>query len=1169
MTKTGLFRGVAAALLAILVGCGGDSGTGKITVTVDGNGLPPDKLASITTICIRVEGDAEQVETCFPVPPGSFDDGSYEFDYTPKNVSGVLRIIVTAKDADGNVVAANTVDAEIIPGKVTPARVTLSGLASNPIIVLEPATVDYGALVLGAAAGRQTVTVRNAGGAVSGPLASTISGDAAVFVLDATTSCDGRTLAPAESCMMTIEFRPTEAGVRSARLEVTATPGGVVSATLTGSAMTPAALAISPDTASLGDVEVGQAGSPVTITVSNDGGVASGALTATLAGGNAAEVSIGTDTCSGVALAPAATCTVALTLRPTSAGVKAAMLTVAGTPGGSVVTMLAGRGLTPAALGLTPTSQDFGTTVTNAQSEATFVVRNGGEVATGMVMVTLGGANAAEFSLPTDNCSGAALAPAATCSVTVRFLPTTMGAKAATLRVRATPGGDITATLQGTAVPPGALSLAPASADFGGVVLGSSSSTLTFTATNTGGAATGLITVALGGTSANQFAKISDTCSATSVAPAGTCTVSYQLRPTTAGGKTASLVISASPGGTATASLTGAGLAPAQLSGSATTAALGTVDVGFSGLPFTWTITNVGGVPTGVVATSITGDGADFTVGGNCNSALAPNQSCQITVTLSPTTGGAKSLTISVAGTPGGSVQLVASGTARPPQMLTVTRMGNGMSTGTVTATGINCGSDCSEGYRFGTTVTLTAGVATGTGFTGWSGACTGTGACVVTMNQAQSVVATFTLTKVNLAVSTSGTSTGTVTSAPAGISCGADCAELYDYGTPVVLTAMPATNYSFGGWSGACTGLSTCSVTMTVARNVTATFTLNTSALNVSVVGGGRVTSTPAGIDCGSDCGEAYTTGTPVQLSASASTGFTFGGWTVGAGTCTGMTTPCSVTMSVARSLTATFNPIPVVLTVGRGGKGSGTVASSPGTINCGTTCSNTFNYGTPVTLTATPDVGNRISAWTGGGCTGTGTTCVVTPTAATTVRVDFEKLIFTLDVTRSGAAASKGLVTDPVTSGRINCGLDCSDTWSYGDVVTLTANANGNIFAGWNYGTCGTALTCAVTVTGNLTVNARFEIPVGVTVRLAGAIPGNISSAPAGISCNYPASGTCAASFTSNSTVRLTATPATNYGFLSWDSRGACAAYGSNPVCYIRLGTTAELAIGTFYKP
>ncbi len=649
MTKTGLFRGALVALLAILVGCGGDSGVGKITVTVDGNGLPADMLAKITTICIRVEGDLEQVETAFPVPAGAFDDGSYEFSYSPKNASGVLRIIVTAKDADGNVIAANTVDAEIIPGQVTPATVTLSGQAPIPLIVLEPATVDYGALVLGAAAGRQTVTVRNAGGAIAGPLASTITGDAAVFVLDPATTCDGRMLAPAEACSMTLEFRPTEAGVRSARLEVTATPGGVVSATLTGSAMTPAALAISPDTANLGDVEVGQAGSPVTITVTNNGGVASGVLAATVAGSSAAEVSLGADTCTGAALGPAASCSVALTLRPTSAGAKTAMLTVTGAPGGSVVTMLAGRGLTPAALGLTPTSQDFGTTVTNAQSEANFVVRNGGEVATGMVMVSLGGGSAGEFSLPTDNCSGAALAPAATCTVTVRFLPTTAGAKAATLRVRATPGGDITATLAGTAVPPGALSLAPPSTDFGGVVLGGSSSTQSFTVTNTGGAATGLITVALGGTSANQFTKLTDTCSATSVAPAGTCTVSYQLRPTTAGGKTASLVISATPGGTATSALSGAGLAPALLQASATTAALGTVDVGFNSLPFTWTITNVGGVPTGVLATSSTGSSADFTLGGNCNSALAPNQTCQVTVTLSPTTGGAKSLTVSVA----------------------------------------------------------------------------------------------------------------------------------------------------------------------------------------------------------------------------------------------------------------------------------------------------------------------------------------------------------------------------------------------------------------------------------------------------------------------------------------------------------------------------------------
>jgi uncharacterized repeat protein (TIGR02543 family) len=57
---------------------------------------------------------------------------------------------------------------------------------------------------------------------------------------------------------------------------------------------------------------------------------------------------------------------------------------------------------------------------------------------------------------------------------------------------------------------------------------------------------------------------------------------------------------------------------------------------------------------------------------------------------------------------------------------------------------GINCGGDCSEAYRHGTVVTLTATADTGSTFAGWSGACTGSGACSVTMDGNKSVTATF-----------------------------------------------------------------------------------------------------------------------------------------------------------------------------------------------------------------------------------------------------------------------------------------------------------------------------------------------------------------------------------------------------------------------------------------
>src|SRR2546428_11910417 len=58
---------------------------------------------------------------------------------------------------------------------------------------------------------------------------------------------------------------------------------------------------------------------------------------------------------------------------------------------------------------------------------------------------------------------------------------------------------------------------------------------------------------------------------------------------------------------------------------------------------------------------------------------------------------------------------------------------------------GINCGATCSASFASGTSVTLTATPASGSVFTGWSGAgCSGTGSCVVTMSAAQSVTATL-----------------------------------------------------------------------------------------------------------------------------------------------------------------------------------------------------------------------------------------------------------------------------------------------------------------------------------------------------------------------------------------------------------------------------------------
>jgi hypothetical protein len=77
--------------------------------------------------------------------------------------------------------------------------------------------------------------------------------------------------------------------------------------------------------------------------------------------------------------------------------------------------------------------------------------------------------------------------------------------------------------------------------------------------------------------------------------------------------------------------------------------------------------------------------------------------------------------------------------------------------------------------------------------------------------------------------------------------------------------------------------------------------------------------------------------------------------------------------------------------LTAAKDGAGTGTITSAPAGINCGLDCSEAFTSGGAVTLTATVDVGMLISAWSGGGCSGTGGTCIVTVSDDTTVTVTF----------------------------------------------------------------------------------------------------------------------------------------------------------------------------------
>src|SRR5205823_1982610 len=142
---------------------------------------------------------------------------------------------------------------------------------------------------------------------------------------------------------------------------------------------------------------------------------------------------------------------------------------------------------------------------------------------------------------------------------------------------------------------------------------------------------------------------------------------------------------------------------------------------------------------------------------------------------------------------------------------------------------------------------------------------------------------------------------------------------------------------------------------------------------------------------NCGATCSASFDSGTPVTLTATPAIGSTFEGWSGGG--CAG-TTACTLTLTANTNVFARFGVTAggtqFTLSVTRDGSGSGTVTSNPPGIDCGVTCSASFDSGTFVTLTATPATGSTFTGWSGGGCFGTGT-CSVTLNAATTVTATF----------------------------------------------------------------------------------------------------------------------------------------------------------------------------------
>jgi len=347
--------------------------------------------------------------------------------------------------------------------------------------------------------------------------------------------------------------------------------------------------------------------------------------------------------------------------------------------------------------------------------------------------------------------------------------------------------------------------------------------------------------------------------------------------------------------------------------------------------------------------------------------------------------------------------------------------------------------------YDAGTVVTLTATAAAGFQFTGWSGDLSGaTNPTTITMDANKNVTATLTaIPTFTLTVNTTGS--GSVALNPAG--------GTYDAGTIVTLTATAAAGFQFSGWSGDLTGAANpTTIAMEANKNVTATFTaVPTYTLTVNTTGSGSVALNPPG--------GTYDAGTVVTLTATAAAGFQFTGWS---GDLSGAANPTTITMDANKNVTATFTAVPTY-TLTTNVVGSGSVALNPP--------GGTYNAGTVVTLTATPDVGFQFSSWSGD-LTGATNPTTITMDANKNVTATFTAIpTYTLTVNTVGSGS---VVLNPA-----------GGTYDAGTVVTLTATADAGFqFSNWSGDLNGATNPATITMDANKNVTATFTVMSGQVV-------------------------------------------------------------------------------------
>jgi hypothetical protein len=319
----------------------------------------------------------------------------------------------------------------------TPHEAVLSGTAiAPPAVTFDPTAIVFGDQIVGTTGAALRVNVTNNGAAPIKIEGVKVDGPNAADFVVATQNCRRTTLGPGDSCAVDVRFAPSAPGARVAELTFFDDGGGSPHVVpLSGSAVG-AALTLTPQTLEFGNQRVGTFSPPREVTLSNSG-TTQLTITSISHSGDFQH-----DTWCGSVLPPSAFCGVRVVFAPGATGARTGELSVFDGSGAKHTVALGGTGVesvfssTPGMLSFDPTP------VGTPSPPARAIISNPGSAPLTVDGVSVEGANAADFAVSSNSCTGAVLREGEQCSIEVTFTPQASGSRRADLIFRDNAAGS-------------------------------------------------------------------------------------------------------------------------------------------------------------------------------------------------------------------------------------------------------------------------------------------------------------------------------------------------------------------------------------------------------------------------------------------------------------------------------------------------------------------------------------------------------------------------------------------------------------------------------------------------------------------------------------------------------------------------------------------------------